>query len=122
MIASFAFELDTYWVNGYAAQENGSMTASRAPSEPATEQREPEQRQQVERDRRRMRSRQAVPAAAPPERRVCGDVCLVGNRPIRVAAVVGRLTAAIRLDALADLAVDVLRPTRLEFPSIGMCP
>ena len=31
MIASFVFELDTYCVNGYAAQANGSMTASRMP-------------------------------------------------------------------------------------------
>src|SRR5579859_752647 len=30
-IASFVFELDTYWVNGYAAQAKASVAASRHP-------------------------------------------------------------------------------------------
>ncbi len=31
MIASFVFELDTYWVKGYAAHANASTAPSRCP-------------------------------------------------------------------------------------------
>ena len=51
-----------------------------------------------------MRGRQRVPLAAPAERQVAGQVRLVRDGPVRVALGVGRLAAAVRLDAVADLA------------------
>ena len=116
MIASFVFELDTYCVNGYAAQANGSVTASRTPPNRRPTSSSPSKREQVERDRRRVHGRQLVPAAAPAERPVRRHVGLVRDRPVRVAALVGRLAAPVRLHALTDLTVGVLRPAGLQRP------
>ena len=44
MIASFVFEFDAYCVNGYAAQANASVAASRGPPKRRPTSAEPEQR------------------------------------------------------------------------------
>ena len=49
MIASFVFELDTYCVNGYAAHANGERRGEPRAAEAASDERQPEQREQVER-------------------------------------------------------------------------
>src|SRR5581483_1728553 len=69
---------------------------------------------EVEGDRGEVRRREAVPLPAPAEREVAGDVRLVRGRPVRVALRVRALAAAVRLDAVADLAGGVGRPARLE--------
>ena len=61
-----------------------------------------------------MRSGQAVPLPAPAEEREAGDVGEVRDGAVGVAVRVGGLAAAVRLDALADLAVAVGRPARLQ--------
>ena len=60
-----------------------------------------------------------VPLAAPAEREVAGDVALVRDGAVRVAARVRRLAAPVRLDAFADLAVRVGRAARLQVALVG---
>src|SRR5207244_8373126 len=75
---------------------------------------EPEDAEQVEEDRRRVRGREAVPLAAPPEDEVGGDVRLVRDWAVRVRLRVRRLAAPVRLDAVADLPVGVRQAARLQ--------
>ena len=91
-------------------------------AEPQADQHEAEDRDQVERDRRRVRRRQLVPAAAPAEDCVARHVGLVRHRPIGVAALVGRLAAAVRLHSLAHAAFRVLGAALLQVASAGMWP
>src|SRR5581483_8605994 len=74
------------------------------PAEPPPDEAEAEQAEEVPEDRGRVHGRERVPLAAPPERDVAGDVRLVRHRAVRVAAVVRGLAAAVRLDAVPDLA------------------
>ena len=69
-----------------------------------------------------MRGRQVVPAAAPAEEEVAGDVALVRDGPVRVAEGVRRLAAAVGLDALTDLALGVRRAARLQTLLDGHVP
>ena len=118
-IASFVFELDAYCVKGYAAHANGSVAASRCPPKRQPDEREAEHAEDVERERREVRRRQVVPLAGPAEERVAGDVREVRHRAVGVAAIVRGLAAAVRLHALADLALGVGRAARLQVPLHG---
>ena len=75
MIASFVFALSVYAVNGYAAHANASSAASRRPPKRSPIEDEREHREQVERDRSRVRGGQASPTSRssrrprPPARR-----------------------------------------------------
>ena len=69
-----------------------------------------------------MRGRQVVPAAAPAEEEVAGDVALVCDGPVRVAEGVRRLATAVRLDALADLARRIRPAARLQALLDGHVP
>src|SRR6266545_1644880 len=88
--------------------------AELGPAEAPSDQREAEQAEEVEHDRGRVRGREVVPLPGPAEDQVLGDVRLVGDGPVRVAAVVRRLAPPVRLHAVPDLAVLVLRSARLE--------
>ncbi len=61
-----------------------------------------------------MRGGQVVPLARPAERPEAGQIGLVCDRPVRVAALVRALAAAVGLDPLADLPVAVGLPARLQ--------
>ena len=69
-----------------------------------------------------MRSRQRVPLPAPLEDEHGGEVRDIGDRPVRVPPLDPRLAAPVRLYALANLAVGVLRPARLEISSLRHVP
>ena len=111
-IASFVLELRTYWVNGRRPRE-GERHAEAVAAEAKADEPEQSQRSQVEGDRRGMSRGQCVPLSAPPEQQVRGHVGDVRDRPVRVAALVGRLAAPVRLD-VAHLAVGVRLAARSE--------
>ena len=100
----------------------GKRRAEARPAEAEADEAQPEDAEQVEGDHRRVRGRQVVPAAAPAEEEVAGDVALVRDGPVRVAERVRRLAAAVRLDALADLALGVRRAARLQALLDGHVP
>ena len=83
------------------------------PPEAPPDEREPDQREAVEQERAEVGSREIVPLAAPAVGEVAGDVRDVVDRPVGVAAVVGRLAATVRLDPIADVAVRVRGPALL---------
>ena len=116
MIASFVFEFDTYSVNGYAAQANASVAASRGPPKRRPTSASPSEAEASKSERGGVRRRQLVPLPRPAEDAVARHVREVRDGPVRVAALVRRLAAAVRLDALADLALRVGRPAGLQVP------
>ena len=122
MIASFVFAFSVYAVNGYAAQPNASSDREPPASEPQADEDEREHGEQVERDRGRVRGRQRVPLPAPREDGDGRDVREVGHWAVRIAALDRGLAAAVRLDALADLPLGVLRPARLEVAALRHVP
>ncbi len=63
MIASFVFEFETYWVNGYAAHANASTAPSLCPPKRSPTSQRPSDRQQVEGDRREVRGRAGRPTS-----------------------------------------------------------
>ena len=79
------------------------------PAEAATDEREPEDGEQVEQNRSEMHGGQGVPLAAPAEDRIARQVCDVRHRPVGVSVRVCVLAPAVRLDAVAHLAVCVGR-------------
>ena len=88
------FELDAYCVNGHAAHANASgARRARGPPKPAADERQAEQRDQVEQDRREVHRRQRVPLVAPAEEQVARDVREVRDRPVGVAERVRGLAA-----------------------------
>ena len=122
-IASFVFELETYCVNGYAAHANASVAARRVP---------PKRRPTSASPSRQSRSNAIDVACAAgrsshfplqPRTRYAGQVGLVGDGPVRVAALVRRLAAAVRLDR-ARGSRRPRRPgrTALRSSSIGHVP
>ena len=107
MIASFVFEIIAYAVNGYAAHAKARSAPSRAPPKRTPTRPRPDEREEVERDRGRVRGGQLVPPPGPAEDEHGGHVGEIGDRPVRVAARIRRLAAAVRLDPVAYLAVGV---------------
>ena len=79
------------------------------PAEAAADERQPEDGEQVEEDRGEMHGGQGVPLAAPAEDRIAGQVRDVRHRPVGVSVRVRVLAPAVRLDAVAHLAVGVGR-------------
>ena len=123
MIASFVFELDTYCVNGYAAHANGSVAREPRPAEAASDERQAEEREQVEGDRRRVRRGQLVPLPAPAEaagsrgcttRRRPARTCRRARSPTRSGRSSGSRS---RISPSASA-----RPHAFRLPSRGMCP
>ena len=104
MIASFALELDTYCVNGFAAHANAKTAASRVP---------PKRRPTAARPRASTSKSRVVNRTAgrrpdfpaPAEDGEARKVCVVIDGPIGVAERKGRLATPVRLDPVRNVAV-----------------
>ena len=79
MIASFVFECETYWVNGYAVQAKASVAASRWPPNRRPTRTRPSRR--AGRKHRREAAAGGVALPVPAEEPVAGEVGLVGDGP-----------------------------------------
>ena len=90
----------------------GERHSQSLPAEAPAHEEEAEDGDQVERDRRRMGSRKRIPLSVPEQDEDGRDVDDVGHRPVGVAAGVGGLAAAVRLDPVARRPLRVRRPAR----------
>ena len=103
-IMSFVFELDAYCENGQATQANASVAASSRPPKRSPTSQSPTRQSRSQRIDVAWAAGSVSHFPLQPKTQYAGQVGLVGDRAVGVALRVGRLAAAVRLDAVADLA------------------
>ena len=101
---SFVFELDAYCENGHAPRRSRASPRDGRRRSASRRARARSMHRRSQRIEVACAARERVPLPAPAERPVARQVGLVGDRPVGVALRVRRLAAAVRLDAVADLA------------------